>query len=512
MRTNSVGVFTVLLITAALVAPAAAQRSRGPGGGPAARGFSAPASHALVPRFSAPTSHALAPRFSAPTPHVSASVPRHLAPAPYFPARAPRIAAPSMTVPHFVAPRVASPTVAAPANMLGPGPAARNRDLVGPSPGPIQGNHNGPILRNPAFANLSARDRANPALAHSTFGGRFAHAGLPSKGGRHQQHLGRVIGFLGPVFWPYAYDDFFNYTFSPYAYDEFWPYAYDDVFDGIYGAYAPNYSGYSVDPGDAPDSSDAAGGTAYVYGDGTGAWVAPDRRALAPLALAAGETQICSGRSEGLADFPIQRIAQQVKPDQEQRALLDALRAVTAEALGILRAACPSDLPSTPTARLAALRSRVEVMLHAVRVIDPALQTFYRALSDEQKERLNALDVEPLAGVEIQQPEPAQRCSAEQQVASLSVANIAQSMRLNDAQRANLDALQEASSKAADILQANCPTEPSLTPTARLAQMKQRLEAMTQALDRVQPALLNFYGSLDDEQKARINRYGVGAT
>jgi hypothetical protein len=35
---------------------------------------------------------------------------------------------------------------------------------------------------------------------------------------------------------------------------------------------------------------------------------------------------------------------------------------------------------------------------------------------------------------------------------------------------------------------------------------------MTQALDRVQPALLNFYGSLDDEQKARINRYGVGAT
>jgi len=82
-------------------------------------------------------------------------------------------------------------------------------------------------------------------------------------------------------------------------------------------------------------------------------------------------------------------------------------------------------------------------------------------------------------------------------------------VHLSDAQQTNLNALKEASVKAGDILKANCPNDPVLTPTARIARMKQRLEAMMQMLDTVQPALVNFYGSLDDEQKARFNRSGV---
>jgi hypothetical protein len=110
-----------------------------------------------------------------------------------------------------------------------------------------------------------------------------------------------------------------------------------------------------------------------VYGNGTGAWVVP----AGPAALPAG-TQICSGQTEGLTDFPIQRIAEQIQPDKSQQPLLDNLKAVTAEALGILRAACPGDLPSTPTARLAAMRSRVEAMLQAARVIDPGAAEILR--------------------------------------------------------------------------------------------------------------------------------------
>src|SRR5262249_49377620 len=49
---------------------------------------------------------------------------------------------------------------------------------------------------------------------------------------------GLTIGWIGPVFWPYVYYDFFDYVFWPYAYDDFWPYAYDDVYYGIYGPYA----------------------------------------------------------------------------------------------------------------------------------------------------------------------------------------------------------------------------------------------------------------------------------
>ena len=56
-----------------------------------------------------------------------------------------------------------------------------------------------------------------------------------------------MVGFIGPLFWPYAYDDFLNYTFYPYAYDAFWPAAYDDVYNGITGVYesgvGPGYAG-----------------------------------------------------------------------------------------------------------------------------------------------------------------------------------------------------------------------------------------------------------------------------
>ena len=107
--------------------------------------------------------------------------------------------------------------------------------------------------------------------------------------------------------------------------------------------------------------------------------------------MTGGAPQICTGEAAGLTDFPIERIAQQVQPDQEQQRLLDDLKAATAKAVEILRAACPTELPSTPTGRLAAMRQRVEAMLQAVQVVRPALEKFYGSLSDEQKERFNRL-------------------------------------------------------------------------------------------------------------------------
>ena len=39
--------------------------------------------------------------------------------------------------------------------------------------------------------------------------------------------------------------------------------------------------------------------------------------------------------------------------------------------------------------------------------------------------------------------------------------------------------------------------------------MEQRLNAMLEAINIVQPALESFYGSLSDEQKARFNQLGA---
>src|SRR5262249_27859095 len=95
----------------------------------------------------------------------------------------------------------------------------------------------GGVLRNQAFANwATARDPSVRTVASSTFQGRFFNP----QWRRHFTHP-VVIGWIGPLFWPYAYYDFVDYTFYPYAYDTFWPYAYDDVYEGLFGAYALGY-------------------------------------------------------------------------------------------------------------------------------------------------------------------------------------------------------------------------------------------------------------------------------
>ena len=337
-----------------------------------------------------------------------------------------------------------------------------------------------PILRNPTFANLLSRDPATRSLRQSTFRGSFAQSGLAGKQKlhHHHRHFAVVLGFVGPLFWPYAFEDFSDYTFLPHAYDTFWPYAFDEVFTGIYGAYAPEYY-----------SSESAGRMAASTG---------------------GNSQICSGQAQSLTDFPIERIARQVEPDQQQQTLLGDLKVATAKAISILQAACPSELPSTPTGRIAAMRTRVASMLQAVQVARPALDKFYHSLSDEQKERFNVInqDVETTSQ---RQADIASACQRTERDAGL-LDRTERALHLNNDQDAALKDLKEASAKSADLLKASCRSDQPITPTGRLAAMGERLNAIVRALDLVQAPLEKFYNLLSDEQKARFNRLGVPST
>ncbi len=78
----------------------------------------------------------------------------------------------------------------------------------------------------------------------------------------------------------------------------------------------------------------------------------------------------------------------------------------------------------------------------------------------------------------------------------------------NEAQRAALSELRNASTKAADIVAAACPREFPESASARLELMEKRLDAMQQAIKVVRPAFDAFYASLNDEQKARVNTGG----
>ena len=62
-----------------------------------------------------------------------------------------------------------------------------------------------------------------------------------------------------------------------------------------------------------------------------------------------------------------------------------------ADAGNVLKSDCPTYRPLTPIGRLEAMEQRLNAMLRAVTTVEPALEKFYGALSDEQKERFNRL-------------------------------------------------------------------------------------------------------------------------
>jgi LTXXQ motif family protein len=336
------------------------------------------------------------------------------------------------------------------------------------------------VFGNRGIANVALQSQ----FGQERFHGAFSGSAWPWWRG------GVVLGWFGPLFWPYAYYDLFDYVYWPYAYDDFWPYAYDDVYYGIYGPYAyydPGVNGRGVSYG-------RHGGSSRRYATTTNG---PRPRAA----------EVCSNQAPELTDWPIERISEVVQPTDAQRHALDELRAASVKAIEILQSGCPKELPSIPTGRLSAMESRLQVMLAAVQTVRPALERFYRSLSDEQKARFNAIAPTGDANAAGKdQRDLAKFCDEKSpSVADLPIDRIGQAVQPSPTQRAALDDLKDASVKAAEGLKVSCPAYQMLTPTGRVEAMEKRLVATLGAVKTVQPPLAKFYNSLSDEQKARFN-------
>jgi hypothetical protein len=83
-------------------------------------------------------------------------------------------------------------------------------------------------------------------------------------------------------------------------------------------------------------------------------------------------------------------------------------------------------------------------------------------------------------------------------------------VRPDQRQKEALNELRNASGKAAEALAASCPKDFPKTASERFAFMEKRMEAMLQAIRTVRPAFDAFYGTLDVEQKARLDAAGRG--
>jgi len=303
------------------------------------------------------------------------------------------------------------------------------------------------------------------------------------------RHNNGGYGWVGPLFWPFAYFDIYDYAIWGHGIGaSFWGYGYDDIYAGMV---AP--SGYDDLAGYLPPRASPAPGGA-----------APDRLA-----------QMCGEDSREIAGLPIDLIQQAVEPTEAQRAALDELANASVTAAQNIKAACPTKISLTAPGRLASMQQRIEAMVAAVAMVQPALDKFWGLLSDEQKARLTALGDDQrrrIAASRRNRP-LAQACDVAQPAAlKWPTEEIEARLRPTDAQRASLAVLQDAGARAADMLKTSCQADDAVTPPARLVAAGKRLDTMLQSVKLVRSALDDFYATLSDEQKAQFEAIGPRRT
>jgi hypothetical protein len=330
---------------------------------------------------------------------------------------------------------------------------------------------------------IQAAQQGRFAAAFAGHHHRFANV-APRTAWRRGLRAG-FVPWYGPVFWPYAYADIFDYTFWPYAYDEgYWAYVYDDVLDGVFWGEA----------GPPPE---------YVEGGET---------PRAPSVSYSSVQQLCRQPGGGVTSWPFEELQSKLGLNEEQRALLAGVRTAAERAQATFKESCPAQqaFPLTPPGRLQAMTARLDAVLQAVETVRPPLTRFYESLSDEQKERFNEIGpTKPAQNQEARAAEDTASCKQPKPgLSNLPIEQIEDAVQPTAAQEESLNRLQDATVKAVTILQDACPDQVPLTPPGRLDMMEARLKAMIDAANTVKPALDDFYASLSSEQKARFNRMG----
>jgi hypothetical protein len=331
-------------------------------------------------------------------------------------------------------------------------------------------------------------------------------------------------GWAGPVFWPFLLGDVFSFVFWPYAYyDPFWWYGPPFIFASIFApgpyfgldygygpdyygyGYGPDYSGYDGSPNVYYGSSRGGAYSTAALGGNAAKTEQADREALAETNTAALES--CTGLAPGVTNLPIDQIRQAVHPTAYQEAALDDLSAASTRAGDVIKSSCPSSVPLTPIGRLDAAEQRLDATIKAIQVVRSTLERFYEALSDEQRQRFNAMNGStrgaPSAGNMVA------ACSKQAgSIIDLPAQRIEQVVQPTAQQQSAFDDLKKAAQKAGDQLQSSCPTAVPKSPVARVDTVETRLTAMADAIKSVRPDLQNFYASLSDEQKAKFNTMG----
>src|SRR5215471_551289 len=288
------------------------------------------------------------------------------------------------------------------------------------------------------------------------------------------------------IFWPDAAADLVAYVLFPKGNDRFWAHGYDSI---VAAAFA------------ASDADERRVKRARPAGNLVSDAASP---ATAPPASA----DLCGNISAtAAADALIERIERAIEPSASQRDVLEQLRAALAQTIERINATCPAAAPATLTERLAAIQGRIWAMHDALLTLRLPLESFYNSLTDEQRRRLRRDEPASQERAADVTGGRAQTCAEPAAgIADGIMRAIGRAAPPSGPQRAGLEALRLNSAAMAKLVAGSCPSDPRLSPMGRFAAATDRLDVMLFAVMSMGPALQQLYDSLDDKQKAGLNR------
>jgi len=385
--------------------------------------------------------------------------------------------------------------------MLTPNEAPARKFGLGPLAGPLKSILRGAVRVRPYAYRPRARYARRPAAARAAIARSRAAQTARARGSQMAQ-----LGALAtPVaFWPDASQDVFDYVLTPRE-DGLWAHGYGALVASMFTP--PSKTDSQTEPKADPKSdqqtdSVAAGEQAAQSEQTVGA--AP----AAPASSApAGCPEDRTSHAEAITDWLRDTLALPA-----DHGVLTQLRTALTRADDVIMAGCQRDVPATLPDRLRAMQDRLWAVRVAATDLRTSLQEFQNGLTSEQKAKL---DVQQPAARESQSRRRAQAAQADmagklcyaqaQRAPQWPAEQIARAVRPNKDQQQRLAALSETSTKMSMMMMGACPQKPAETPQDRLNVALDWLDNMLFATANVAVAVDDFYGSLSDEQKSKLD-------
>jgi hypothetical protein len=288
------------------------------------------------------------------------------------------------------------------------------------------------------------------------------------------------------IFWPDAARDLVEYVVLPAGNDRFWAYGYDAI---VQAAFAPS----DVDDRRGARNRPTANQVSDAASPGT-----------APFASAGRCGNVAADAG---ADALIERIERAIEPTALQRDALEKLRAAVAQAIERIQATCPAAAPASLAQRLTAIQDRIWAMHDALLTLRLPFEDFSNSLTEEQRRRLRGGAPNSAQSGANATDGRAQTCAEPAAgIADGIMRAIGRAAPPSGQQRAGLEALRLNSAAMAKLVAGSCPADPLLSPMGRFTAATDRLDVMLFAAMSMGPALQQLYDSLDDKQKADLNR------